>query len=355
MQKKKVAVIFGGKSAEYDVSLQSAAAVLDHIDPGNYDVLAVGISRNGDWYCYRGAYRNVLDDTWKDDRENLTPVSVSVSRAGRGFLELSGGRYHLVRVDLVFPVLHGRYGEDGTLQGIFEMAGIPVVGCGTLASALCMDKDRAHRLVREAGIAVPEAVTLRRSEREDAAKLKQLGQLSFPLFVKPVRAGSSYGVSKVSTGTELGAAVEKAFAYDGEIIIEEAVDGFEVGCAILGNETLTAGRVDEIELSGDFFDYNEKYTLKTSKIFMPARISSETEKRIQETAKAVYRTLGCSGFARVDLFLTPSGELVFNEVNTIPGFTPHSRFPAMMQGIGWSFADMLDRLLGLYTDTVEDR
>lgn len=350
MRKKKIAVIFGGKSTEYEVSLQSAFSVLDHINRSKYDVLPIGISRNGNWYHYKGDCQNISNDTWHSDKKNLLPVSVSVSCSHRGFLELSGGKYHVIRVDLVFPVLHGKNGEDGTLQGIFEMTGIPIVGCRTLASALCMDKDRAHRLVREAGIDVPKAITLRHSEREDDTLLKKVKELSFPLFVKPIHAGSSYGITKVYTEEELGDAIKKAFTHDEEIIVEEAVDGFEVGCAILGKESLTVGRVDEIELSTGFFDYNEKYTLKTSKIFMPARIDSETEKRIQETAVEIYKALDCSGFARVDLFLTPSGNLVFNEVNTIPGFTSHSRFPSMMQGIGLSFPDMLDMLISLYAD-----
>ncbi len=348
MYKKKIAIIFGGKSTEYEVSLQSAFSVLENIHKNKYDVISIGISRDGNWYYYKGDYQNIANDTWHGDKKNLVPVSVSVSSSHKGFIELSEGRYHVLSVDLVFPVLHGINGEDGTLQGIFEMAGIPIVGCRTLASALCMDKDRAHRLVHEAGIDVPKAIKVQYADRKDSILLKNLQELSFPLFVKPVHAGSSYGITKAYTEEDLDSAMKKAFTYDEEIIIEESVDGFEVGCAILGNEILTIGRVDEIELSNGFFDYEEKYTLKTSKIFMPARIDSETEKRIQETAVVIYKALDCSGFARVDLFLTPSGGVVFNEVNTIPGFTSHSRFPSMMQGIGLSFADMLDKLIGLY-------
>lgn len=350
MKKKRIAVIFGGKSTEYEVSLQSVFSVLDNIYKNKYDIVPIGISRDGNWYHYKGEYHNISNDTWHDDKENLLPVSVSVSCSSRGFLELSEGKYNVIGVDLVFPILHGKNGEDGTLQGIFEMAEIPIIGCRTLASALCMDKDRAHRLVHEAGIDVPKAITLQYSDVKDNMLLKKLTELSFPVFVKPVHAGSSYGITKVYTEAELDVAMKKAFMHDGEIIIEESVDGFEVGCAILGNDILTVGRVDEIELSNGFFDYDEKYTLKTSKIFMPARIDSETEKRIQETAVTIYKVLDCSGFARVDMFLTPSGNIVFNEVNTIPGFTSHSRFPSMMQGIGLSFADMLDKLIDLYVN-----
>ena len=250
-------------------------------------------------------------------------------------------------MDLVFPVLHGKNGEDGTLQGIFELSGIPRIGCNTLSSALCMDKDRAHKLVSLAGIAVPKSVTFNRFSMDDTLSK---ADLTYPLFVKPVRAGSSFGITKIFTQQELSTAIELAFEHDTEVIVEEAVDGFEVGCAVLGTDMLTVGRVDEIELSDGFFDYAEKYTLKTSKIHMPARISPETEKQIQKAAVTIYKALSCSGFARVDMFLTTSGEIVFNEVNTIPGFTSHSRYPNMMKGIGLSFADMLDRLIGCYTE-----
>jgi len=347
MEKKTIAVIFGGHSTEYEVSLQSAVSVLENLDVEKYNIILIGITREGDWYRYRGSYEKIRNNTWCEDSVFLTPAAVSQSRSVKGFLELSGGKYSVVKIDLVFPVLHGKNGEDGTLQGLFELAGIPVVGCNTLSSALCMDKSRAHALVRTAGVSVPKAVTFKKHEKGEA--LREIARrLSYPLFVKPVRAGSSFGITKVLRKTELNAAIESAFEHDDEVTVEEAVEGFEVGCAVLGNETLTVGRVDEIELSEGFFDYTEKYTLKTSEIHMPARIDAQTERRIQETAVTIYKTLGCSGFARVDMFLTPRREIVFNEVNTIPGFTSHSRYPNMMKGIGLSFADLLDRLIGLY-------
>ncbi|MDE5597440.1 MAG: ATP-grasp domain-containing protein, partial [Lachnospiraceae bacterium] len=227
--------------------------------------------------------------------------------------------------------------------------GLPVIGCNTLSSAICMDKDRAHKLVSLTGISVPNSVTFRRSGIEKALKEIE-SRLAYPLFVKPVRAGSSFGITRITEKAELDDAIESAFEHDTEVIVEEEVNGFEVGCAVLGIDTLTVGRVDEIELSGGFFDYTEKYTLKSSKIHMPARIGAEEEKRIQEAAMTIYRTLGCSGFARVDMFYTPSGEIVFNEVNTIPGFTTHSRYPNMMKGIGLSFPEMLEKLIGLYLE-----
>lgn len=342
MQKKRIAVIFGGNSTEYEVSLQSAHAVLEHLSPDRYDVIAIGITREGDWYHYKGRYENIADGTWIKQRGYLCPVTVSVSRSQKGFLETDGGRQTLLCADLIFPVLHGKNGEDGTLQGMFELAGMPLVGCGMLASALCMDKERAHRLVSLAGIAVPKSAVFQRHSMN--AVLSE-AKLAYPQFVKPVRAGSSFGITKVSAPEERNAAIELAFLYDEEVVIEEAVEGFEVGCAVLGKDEPIVGRVDEIELSCGFFDYTEKYTLQSSKIHMPARIAPETEKEIQKTAVTIYKTLGCSGFARVDMFLTPSGEIVFNEVNTIPGFTSHSRYPNMMKGIGLSFAELLNRLI----------
>lgn len=348
MERKKIAVIFGGNSTEYEVSLQSASSVFENINTNKIDVIPLGITRSGEWYHYTGKLENIKNNTWSSDYENLYPVIVSQSRSVKGFAELVSGKYITHKIDFVFPVLHGKNGEDGTLQGIFELAGIPIIGCNTLSSALCMDKDRAHKLVSLEGIAVPKSVTFNRFEK--VAAVEKIGkELKYPIFVKPVRAGSSFGITKVSKQSELDAAIELAFEHDAEVIVEEAVDGFEVGCAVLGINELTIGRVDEIELSGGLFDYTEKYTLKTSKIHMPARIDTDTEKQIQETAARIYRALGCSGFARVDMFLSKSGKIIFNEVNTIPGFTSHSRYPNMMKGIGLSFAEMLDKLISLYT------
>ncbi len=348
MQKKNIAVIFGGHSTEYEVSLQSVFSVLEHMDTEKFQVIPLGITREGEWYRYSGDYGKIAENTWWQDREALTPVVISQSRALHGMIELSESGNRAVRLDLAFPVLHGKCGEDGTVQGLFELAGIPVVGCGTLSSALCMDKDMAHRLVQAAGIAVPRSVTVGRADRWKLGE--RTAELSYPLFVKPARAGSSFGITKISGEVELQTAVQLALEHDDKVVIEENVEGFEVGCAVLGKEELTVGRADEIELSDGFFDYTEKYTLKTSRIHMPARVDEACEQRIRETAKVIYRALGCSGFARVDMFLRPDGELVFNEVNTIPGFTSHSRYPNMMKGIGISFERMLEMLLSLYEE-----
>lgn len=345
MDKRKIAVLFGGCSPEYSVSLQSAHAVITHMDRDRYEPVLIGISPAGDWFHYTGAVEKIPVDAWMDPAD-CAPVAVSPSRSDRALIVLDPFGVKKLPIDGAFPVLHGKNGEDGTVQGLFELAGIPVIGCGVLASALCMDKDRAHRLVRAAGVAVPEAVVLRRGD--DLSGVPALAErLGLPLFVKPVRAGSSYGVTRVTEASAVAEAVELAFTYDDQVIVEEGIPGFEVGCAVLGNRVLSVGEPDEIELSQGFFDFTEKYTLKTSAIHVPARVSPEQLAAIKEAAQVIYRALDCRGFARVDLFLTPEGKLVFNEVNTIPGFTSHSRYPKMMECTGLSFSALVDRAIEL--------
>ena len=348
-KKPTLAVLFGGNSPEYSVSLQSAYAVLTNLDGEKYHILPLGITQTGRWYLYSGAYEHIATDTWAEALDHLTPVAVSPDPAVHGLLALFPHENRVIPLDCALPILHGANGEDGTVQGLFQLAGIPVAGCGTLASALCMDKDAAHRLVRAAGVAVPPSALFRTGEGLDTLP-ERTASLTYPLFVKPARAGSSFGITKVEEPGVLAEAVTAALAHDSKVVIEEAVPGFEVGCAVLGNEVLTVGHVDEIELSGGFFNYTEKYGLITSSIHMPARISQEKETEIQATAQLIYRALECSGFARVDLFLTPDGRIVFNEVNTIPGFTAHSRYPNMMRSIGLEFGPLLDRLIGLAVD-----
>lgn len=242
MHKKRIAVIFGGNSTEYEVSLQSAAAVLEHINNDKFEVVPIGITRDGDWYHYTGEYCKIADNTWCRDNNYMCPVVVSVNRSDKDYQSCCR-RYHVIEIDLVFPYCTAKNGEDGTLQGLFELAGIPVVGCSTLSSALCMDKDRAHKLVSLSGISVPKSVTFKRFCKEAALKDIE-NNLTYPLFVKPVRAGSSFGITKVTEQSELNTAIESAFEHDSEVIVEEMIEGFEVGCAILGIEELAVGRVD---------------------------------------------------------------------------------------------------------------
>ena len=342
MEQKKIAVLFGGSSPEYGVSLESAYAVLSHMDREKFCPVPVGISPDGRWCRYTGPLENIRTDTWLDPAFCVPVAALPVA----GLLELGEGEPQMIHLDAAFPVLHGKNGEDGTAQGLLELAGIPLVGCGVLASAVCMDKDRAHKLAHAAGVAVPASFVLEQWE-DRAEGLKRAEELGYPLFVKPVRAGSSYGITRVREAAALPAAIELAFRYDDRVIVEEAISGFEVGCAVLGNSTLTVGVPDEIELSGGFFDFTEKYTLKTSAIHVPARISREKAEQVRETAKTIYRALGCRGFARVDMFLDDGGRIVFNEVNTIPGFTAHSRYPNMMKAAGLSFEQVITAVIEL--------
>ncbi len=343
MKRKRIAVIFGGASPEHGVSLASARAVLEALDRELFEAAPVGITREGAWYLYAGPPEALEGDGWLRDRSLLTPVTVSLG-GGRGFLALRDGAAEPAPVDAAFPVLHGRNGEDGTVQGLLELAGIPVVGCGVLASAVCMDKDRAHRLAASAGVEAPEAVTFTR--RDLPGVRREAESLGFPVYVKPLRAGSSFGVTRVTGPEGLEGAVEAALRYDTAVTVEREVPGFEVGCAVLGTSELTLGRVDQVEVTSGFFGFQEKYGGRGSRIHLPARITPETERRIQETAVRIYRVLGCSGFARVDMFLTPDGRVVFNEVNTVPGLTAHSRYPAMMRAAGIPFTELLTRLIG---------
>ena len=348
--RKNIVVLFGGASSEYEVSLQSAYAVIGNMDRKKYNPVPVGITREGQWFYFTGEMDKLQNDTWCNESD-CVPALLSPDRTYHHLILCRAQSIpEAIPVDAVFPVLHGRNGEDGTVQGLAELAGIPLVGCGTLSSALCMDKDRAHRLAELAGVRVPRAMVLMDNTAVNKA-CAFAENIGFPVFVKPVKAGSSFGVTKVSAPEQLAPAIALAFDYDNRVILEEAIDGFEVGCAVCGRDQLTVGEVDEIELdtaacANGFFDYTEKYTLKTSAIHVPARIAAEKAQEIKEAAKRIYRALDCSGFARVDMFLTPEGEIVFNEVNTIPGFTEHSRYPGMMRAAGYDFAEVVDRIIG---------
>lgn len=340
MDRKRLLILFGGCSSEHEVSLQSAHAVLSHLDSSRFEAIPVGITRAGEWLFLGQRWETMMDVEWDG-----IPCTPALSRGSRALLLLDGASRQLP-LDAAFPILHGKNGEDGTVQGACELAGLPLIGCGTLASALCMDKSRAHCLAAAAGIRVPKSVSFTRSCT--GAEIRSAAQtLGYPLFVKPLRSGSSFGITRAEQPEQLPKALETAFAHDTEIVLEEAIPGFEIGCAVMGNETLTVGAVDEIELSAGFFSYDEKYTLKSAKVHCPARIPSSAAEAVKQAAVKIYRALGCRVMARVDLFLTPSGEIVFNEVNTIPGFTAHSRYPSMMREIGIPFEELVTRLIEL--------
>jgi len=343
--KKKIAVFFGGCSSEHEVSLQSAFSVISNLDPEKYDIIMIGINRQGNWFLFEGDPKLIADDAWEQDAY-ATPAMLAPSREIHGIVVFRNEGAETISIDAAFPVLHGKNGEDGTIQGLMELAGIPIVGCDLLSSALCMDKVRAHAIVENLGIKVPRSVEIYEGEPVEPV-IEKLREFNYPVFVKPVNAGSSIGMSKIHDEALLEEAIKMAFEHDKFVTIEEGIDGFEVGCAILGNRDLIISPVDEIELFIDFFDYTEKYTQNFTKIHFPARIDDETAEKIRETAGRVYKALGCRGFARVDLFLNSKKEIVFNEVNTIPGMTTHSRYPNMLKGLGITYPALMDKLVEL--------
>lgn len=344
MKKQKIAILFGGRSSEYGVSLKSAYAVLQQIDHRRFEPVLIGITQEGHWFLFTGDIADLPDDKWLRP-ECTVPAVISPDRGTKGLLVLRPEGVETVELDAAFPVLHGKFGEDGTVQGLLEMAGIPIVGCKTLASALCMDKERANRLTEDVGVKVPTTVVIH-AGADSAAVANRVAAIGYPVFVKPVKAGSSFGVTEVTVAEDLADALNVAFEYDNRVMIQEKIVGREIGCAVMGQgEDIFIGTLDEVQLSGGFFDFTEKYTHKSSDILLPARVSAEKTAEIKESAKKIYRALDCSGMARVDVFLTDNGEIVFNEVNTIPGFTAMSRYPAMMAEAGLPFQELITQLI----------
>jgi D-alanine---(R)-lactate ligase len=339
MDRLKVGLIFGGSSEEHPVSVKSAREVAKNLDTEKYEPFWIGITESGAWKLCDGP-----DADWGNG--NCRPAILSPDRSTRGLLVLEQGHYEVIHLDLVLPVLHGKLGEDGAIQGLLELSGIPYAGCDVQSSAVCMDKSLAYIVARGAGIATPDFWTVAANESIDP------DQFTYPVFVKPARSGSSFGVSKVSRKEELLSAVDIAAQYDSKVLIEEAVAGSEVGCAISGSgPDVFAGEVDRIALSHGFFRIHQESAPESgsenSAAIVPADISAESRSLVQKTAKAIYRALGCRGLARVDMFLKEDGTVVLNEVNTLPGMTSYSRYPRMMEAAGLSLADVIDRIASL--------
>jgi D-alanine---(R)-lactate ligase len=339
MNRLKVGIIFGGCSEEHPISVKSAQEVAKHLDIDKYEPFYIGITTSGAWKLCDGP-----DADWANG--GCRPVMLSPDRSVHGLLVLEQGQYEAIGLDLVLPVLHGKLGEDGAMQGLLELSGIPYAGCDVQSSALCMDKSLTYMVARAAGIATPKFWTVTGIENLHP------DQLTYPVFVKPARSGSSFGVSKVSREEELLGAVETARQYDSKVLIEEAVLGSEVGCAVLGDDLdLLAGEVDQIALSHGFFRIHQETDPESgsenSTVTVPADVSEEARSLVQETAKAIYRALGCSGLSRVDMFLKEDGQVVLNEVNTLPGLTSYSRYPRMMAAAGLPLSEVIDRMVSL--------
>lgn len=352
MNKTKVAVLFGGVSSEHEVSLLTAASVLRNIDRQRWEVLAVGITRDGRWrLCHEGITPDAIaDGSWEKDPD-LCHVLLSPDRQHHGLilLDVPGGWWGS-RVDVIFPALHGRNGEDGTIQGLARLAGIPCVGCGVLSSALCMDKDMTKTVLTARGIPNARWLAACREDRDDAALAGKIGtELGWPVFVKPARAGSSVGVSRAEGPEGLAAALDTAFAQDRKVIIEEAIRGAEVECAVIGNlrDPEAAPSLGEIVPKRDLYDYEGKYLDGSTDLYIPARIPAEQAEAIRRGAVEAYRALGCTGLARVDFFALPDGGYLLNEVNTLPGFTSISMYPKLMTAAGMTYSELLTRLIQL--------
>lgn len=351
MKKIKLAVIFGGKSSEYPVSLHSTASLLRQINRERYELHTIGISKEGDWFLYHGSIDDLEHDHWLSHPDNQ-PIGLACTDKHHGFFILHEDKVNEpMEIDCVFPVLHGKNGEDGTLQGMLELMQIPYVGCGHMSSAICMDKEMTHIVCERANVpCAPYMAVYEQSVTDEKALYQEAAdKLKVPFFLKACNAGSSFGVHKVHDFDEFTVALKDAFYHDGKgkVILEATIEGFEIGCAVMGNDELFVGSVDEIEIGQEFFDYEGKYEMRDSAIYCPARISKELFQEAQQLAKRAYRAMNCKGMTRVDMFVTKEHTIVFNELNTIPGFTATSRYPTMMKEAGIAFPDLIDRLIDL--------
>lgn len=349
MSKKTVALLFGGVSSEHEVSCMSVTSVAENIDREKYDVLMLGITKDGEWRLYSGDTAKVKSGEWVNDCENLKKAYICPDRSVHGIMVSDGKEWSEKRIDVVFPVMHGKNGEDGTMQGLLEIAGIPYVGCKVLASADCMDKDVCHALLQRAGVPQVEWLTYFRGCDFDEAEAAVSEKLGYPVFVKPANAGSSVGITKVKTPEMLKEAMELAFEHDDKIIIEEAVKGpIEVECAVIGNKKPYASVLGEVVPADEFYSYDAKYYNAESKLYIPARLSESITEEIRKTAVKAYKILGCSGLARVDFLVEgETGKIVLNEPNTLPGFTNISMYPKLLVASGMTYAGIIDKVLEL--------
>ncbi len=353
--KLRVGVIFGGRSGEHEIALRSARTVIEQIDKNKYEVVPIAISQDGRW-LNSGEAMEMLPSATRDLLDRFTgtsPVALVGDTARSGLTVFEERGTGLIPLDVVFPVLHGTFGEDGTIQGLLEMADVPYVGCGVLASACGMDKAVMKILFRDAGLPIGKYLWFLRSEFESDPEtvVAQIGKkLGFPCFVKPANLGSSVGVSRATDGPSLRSAIELAAEYDRKIIIEEALEMREIECAVIGNDEPRASQPGEYIIRDQkkaFLDYTEKYSgTGNNEFVVPAPVSAELSKKIQQMAISAFKAIDGSGLARVDFFLrTDNGELLVNEINTMPGLTDASGFPKMWAGTGMNFPEVIDFLI----------
>ena len=354
-EKLTIALIFGGRSAEHEVSLRSCRSVFEAMDREKYHIIPILITQNGSWY-QRPADVSVFDP---DPRLSETDrLLFSPDPAHRGFLRVSGKRKaEPLAVDVLFPVLHGTYGEDGTLQGLFELANIPYVGCGVLASAVGMDKILMKAAFRDAGLEVGPFFWFLRSQWMENRQpfLERVEKSRFPVFVKPANLGSSVGISKVNHLAEFERAVDLAASYDRKILVEDGIKGRELEVSVLGNENPKASLPGEVVPQADFYDYEEKYLRDTAELIIPAVLPATVVDQVGCVAVTAFKAVDGSGLARVDMFINEKNHIIVNEINTLPGFTSISMYPKLWEATGISYVEVIDRLIDLALERHRDK
>lgn len=344
MEKQTVAVLFGGQSSEHEISCISAATVIENINRDRYDVILIGITEDGRWLLTESV-EEIRSGAWKN---GTVRAVVSPDNGHHGVLLIDGEQITCRRVDVAFPVLHGLYGEDGTVQGIFELAGIPYVGCGVLASAVSMDKLYTKIIVDTLGIRQAGYVAVRKEElsRMDEVTARVEAALTYPVFIKPCNAGSSKGVSKAGNREELISGLLEAANHDRKILVEETIIGREIECAVLGGTEVKATGVGEILAAADFYDFEAKYHNAESKTVLDPELPAETVEEIRRDAVAIFKAVDGFGLSRVDFFVTrDGGEVVFNEINTLPGFTAISMYPMLWENRGIAKPQLVEKLI----------
>ena len=347
MNKKTVVVLFGGQSSEHEVSRMSATTMISVLDKEKYQVIPVGITKEGQWLIYTGPTEHISTGQWE---KYATPAIISPDAKQKALLKIVNGHVKIIPVDVVIPALHGAWGEDGTIQGLLEMACIPYVGCGVLSSAVCMDKVFTKLIAKNASIPQAKYIWFQKEELEDMDKIveKVEKRLGYPCFVKPANTGSSVGISKAKNKEGLVKAIYTAAQYDRKIIVEEGILGREFECSVLGNEAPAVSGVGEVLPAAEFYDYDAKYNNSESRTVIPAHLGAEEEKAIRKIAAKVYQAVDGAGLARVDFFMEEeTGRILFNEINTMPGFTAISMYPMLWEEAGITKAELLDGLIEL--------
>lgn len=359
-RKLRIGIVFGGRSSEYEVSLASATSVISYLDAEKYEVTPIGITRDGKWLVGITPAQLLQEEQEASNRgQALTSAANLATEPGP--ISIGNGSSLLLgeRLDVIFPILHGTYGEDGTIQGLLELADVPYVGCGVLGAALGMDKDKMKLLFRAVGLSTVETVVCRRSEwRRSPERLINTieHQIGYPCFVKPANGGSSVGVSKAYTRANLEQALQLAARYDAKVVVEKAINCRELSCAVIGNDDPITSMVGEVIVTHDFYDYRAKYLNSTSYTVVPADIPRALSDTIRFQAVQAFRALDLCGLARVDFFLdTKTGELLINEVNTLPSFTKQCLYPKLCETIGLSYPLLLEHLIDLALERHADR